>query len=432
MKIRKHLVVAWFFIGFAIAIMGLPLSLYKGMSDDFLVYISELHCVVRGIDPYDVWTGTVKSDTFYPYERAELKTETRRMPIHGHTPWFYTYFLPFSGDGSLYARWIVWELCQIPFFLIIVGVAYSLGKRFVGSSDADAKPRALFVAAAALSVGFAFPLRFIGNNLLMAAAALALMVYCLVVGRGIAAGICWAIVVTKPQDGFLLVIPLLFARQWKTILTAGLVCLSASALSSYLIGKPIVDLILEVPKLKTVHESAALIPNVLADGLIQAGVGESLIQSSSMAIGVALCVALSWLVRKSEDWLVRVLPAIMCASIWTYMDSCDRCIFFVVQTLFACRFLTTKSPKERFGMVFMMIVVFCTCIQPILYCGGLISALGSNLGIGNLAQICAAIVNPIDTVAMVLFVGGVIVFCIMEYQALRRVVSARIVLQSGT
>lgn len=424
MKIRKHFVAAWFFIVFIIAIIGLPLSLYKGMSDDFLTYVSQSECVVNGVDPYDVWSGNIQSDRYYPFEQVELKTESRNKPIQGNVPWFYAYFLPFSSCGTLHSRWIAWELIMIPLFLIVVGVCYFFGRGLSNSDMSDIRP-GLFVAAAALSVGFAFPLRFIGNNLFIAAAALALMLCCLVKGRDILAGICLAFAVTKPQCCFLVVIPLMFAKQWRTLVVAGFICLTASALASYLIGKPIVDLILEVPKLRSVHVSAALIPDALADRLIQAGVGEGLIRSSSMAIGVALCVLLTWLVRKSEDWLVRVLPAIMCASIWTYMDSCDRCIFFVAQALFACRFLSAKSPRERFWMIFMMLVVFCTCIQPILYCGGLISSIGNNFGIGNLRQICAAIVNPIDTVAMILFVGGVIVFCVMEHQALRRAMSPR-------
>ena len=389
------------------------------MSDDFLTYISQSECVVNGVDPYDVWSGNIQSDRYYPFEHLELKTESRNRPIQGNVPWFYTYFLPFSSYGTLHSQWIVWELFMIPLFLIVVGVCYSFGRRLSNAGMFDIRP-GLFVAAAALSVGFAFPLRFIGNNLFIAAAALALMLRCLVRGRDILAGMCLAFAVTKPQCCFLFAIPLMFAKKWRTMVVAGFVCLTASTVASCLIGKPIVDLILEVPKLRPVHVSAALIPASLADWLIQAGVGEGLIRSSSMAIGVALCVLLTWLVRKSEDWLVRVLPAIMCASIWTYMDSCDRCIFFVAQTLFACRFLSTKSPKERFGMIFMMVVVFCTCIQPILYCGGLISAIGNNFGIDNLAQICAAIVNPIGTVAMLLFVGGVVTFCVLEHRALRR------------
>ena len=40
------------------------------------------------------------------------------------------------------------------------------------------------------------------------------------------------------------------------------------------------------------------------------------------------------------------------------------------------------------------------------------------MGIESLAQICAAVVNPINSAAMVLLVVGVIVFCIVEHRAL--------------
>ena len=404
--------------------MGLPLSLRKGMSDDFLVYVGELYCIVRGVDPYDVWTENVKSDMFYPYQKAELKTATRNMPIHGHTPWFYTYFSPFAFEWSTYGRWIAWELCQIPFFLVIVGVCYAFGKKLPDPGVVNEKSRGLFVAAAALTVGFTFPLRFIGNNLLMVAAALALMLHSLAGGRDVLAGMCWALVVTKPQDGFLLAIPLIFMRRWKTLLVAGVICLAASVPASLLTGKSIVDLILEVPKLKPVNQSATLIPAFLLDKLVGMGIGDGVMQSFSIFVGLSLCIVLTLLVKKSEDWLVLALPAIMCASIWTYMDSCDRCIFFVAQVLFASRFIKSKNRKERLFMVAMIGVVFCTGIHPVLYCDSLIESIGRAIGIPGLYSVCEAVIRPLNNLAMAMFVLGTVAFCVFEHRRIIRLNTA--------
>ena len=124
MKVDGRFARVWFLIAFAVAVAGLPLSLHKGMSDDFLTYVGQSECVVNGVDPYDVWAGNVQSDRYYPFERTDLKTEARDRPIQGNTPWFYTYFLPFVFCGTLHSCWIVWEFSMLLLFLIVVAVCY--------------------------------------------------------------------------------------------------------------------------------------------------------------------------------------------------------------------------------------------------------------------------------------------------------------------
>ena len=277
----------------------------------------------------------------------------------------------------------------------------------------------LFLAAAALSVGTAFTFNFqTGNYILMVLAALVGMLYSLERRWDFLAGVCWAIVATKPQDGFLLVIPLLLCKRWKVILTATIVCLAATLIASSLIGKPMLDLILEVPQLKSgaghsIHESARLIPEFLCQELLVRGWSIGAIQFVGLMGGMVLCLVLSWLVCKSDDWLVRIAPAVLCASLWTYMREYDRCIFFVLQMAFATRCIVAENKIERMFMYVMMAVVFCSCLETINNCITLMPKIGEKLQIPNFAQYVFNSVGLVNTVSSTLLVCSFVLWCVM-------------------
>ena len=92
----------------------------RGPGFDFEIYVNEGYHVVRGIDPFDVWSGKIESKGYYPYGREDLRTEDRDKRIDGNVPWAYAYFLPFSGDWSTWRKWQVWVGLEILSFLVLL------------------------------------------------------------------------------------------------------------------------------------------------------------------------------------------------------------------------------------------------------------------------------------------------------------------------
>ena len=413
-KVKSWLVRIWFIAVLLIAVGLLPYFYKTGPGMDIGIYVNQVHHVIRGIDPFDVLKGYVESEEYYPIGREDLKTEKRNKIIDGNAPWAYAYSLPLAVNCSMWLKWQIWCLCQIGFLVAVISFAFHYGNQVE-------EGRGLFMSAVALTVGTSFVINFqTGNYILMVSAALAGMLYCLEKQRDVLAGICWAIVVTKPQDGFLLAIPLLLSRRWKTIFTAIFICVVATWVASSMIGKPMLDLILEVPKLKSgaghsIHESARLIPEFMCEGLFRRGWTIESIQAISFIGGVTLCFALSWLVRKSEDWVVRVAPAILCASLWTYMRPYDRCIFFVLQMAFASRYVLAATTSGRVWACFLIMTVFASCLETINYCTVLLPTIGERLCLPGFAEFVSGTVNNIHAVSACLLVCLFVIWCILEY-----------------
>lgn len=416
-KLKKWFVGIWFASGLLVAIGLVPYFYKNGPGMDIGIYVNQMHHVVRGIDPFDVLKGKIDSEEYYPLGREDLKTATRNKIIDGNAPWTYAYSLPLSIDFPLWRKWQVWCVCQLSFLLAIIAFAFYRGNRLSPGCG-------LFMAAAALSVGTSFVINFqTGNYIMMVLAALAGMLFCLEKGRDVLAGVCWAVVVAKPQDGFLLAIPLLIGRRWKTVVTAGAICLVATWIASHLIGKPMIDLILEVPQIKSgagysIHESARLIPEAVCQWLVGRGWTIEAIQSISFAGGVLLCFALSYLVRKSPDWVVRVSPAVLCASLWTYMRPYDRCIFFVLQMALASRLILSGSKRERVILGVMMAVVFCSCLETINYCTVLLPTIGERLNWPGFAGFVSSLVSHLTSISSALLLCSFVVWCIVEHRRL--------------
>lgn len=408
-KSRKIVVSLWFAAVLLIAVGTLPMFYSRGPGFDFKIYVNEAYHVVRGIDPFDVLKWKIQSDEYYPYGREDLHTEVRNKIIDGNAPWTYVYSLPFAFNWSEWRKWQIWEALQIVLFCVILCVSLYYGKMLSWGA---------FVAAAALSVGTTFTINFgSGNYIMMVAAALAAMMYCLERKLDVWAGICWAVVVIKPQDGFLLAIPLLLARRFKTMFVATAITLVATWVAAHLIGKPMLELILEVPQLKSgnghaIHESARLLPQFACDILVRSGWSVGAIQSLSMAMGAGLCLALSWLVRKCEDWPVRFMPAVICAALWTYMEAYDRCLFFVIQIVFARRFLLATTKRERIWMFASMVLVFLSCFETVYQCSAFLPQVGAAIGWPGFAQFVFSSVAAIEAICFPLLVLSVVVLCL--------------------
>lgn len=245
-------------------------------------------------------------------------------------------------------------------------------------------------------------------------AAIALMVYCLDRKKDFLAGLCWAVVVIKPQDGFLLALPLVLARKWKTIFTAASITLCAACIASFMCNKPTLDLVMEVPKLKPLGVTVPMLPDVLTSKLVASGTPANVLPFANMVVGVVICCWLSFLVRNVESWFVRFLPAVAFAGLWTFMDACDRCIFFVGQVVFWGLLVKSGNARMKAACALLMVMAFCAGLAPLGICQGVINQIGRIWGAADFYDTVEPFIQTVGTVGFYAFVAGVVVLCILE------------------
>ena len=408
----KALLWTWFAVVVLIGLLGMPVVDRDIPGWDFMIYLNEVKHVVKHIDPFDVLVGNVKSEGYWPlgeecFDDLDDSVPWSYKTVDANAPWTYTYMLPFAADIPDNVKWQIWEFFQFLFYGAVIAFAFVVGFRlraFYGG---------LFVASAALSVGLTFTRNFMAGNLIMfVTAAIIGMLLCLERKWDVAAGLCWAIAISKPQDALLLGIPLLLGKKWKTIFVAASVSLLASYIASCIIGKPMLELILEVPKIKHTSElSVKLLPDAVSSMLISRGVSIDLLQRLNMLVGIAICGLMSWYLRRSNDWVLRFAPPVFCAALWTYMNDYDRCIFFLLQIVFACRFILATSVKERIFMIIMMVAVFCSCLELVDMFSGVICNVGDWLGVFDFRRIVNDFVYVLTLVSTAIVAIGLFFMC---------------------
>ena len=182
------------------------------------------------------------------------------------------------------------------------------------------------------------------NWMVILLAAAALMTACLNMGsrRGdIMAGICWAVLMIKPQTGLLFAVPLLMRRKFTTCATAVLTCIIMSIPPSIMCGTSPIELIFVTPGSNSAQFwGCGTFPSFLTELIPQ-----NAAIMVGLAVGVGICVAMTRLLSNHDDWLFMLMPAAVCSMYWTYA----RCYSHVMGWFFfACiSFAIIRRPSSR-------------------------------------------------------------------------------------
>ncbi len=164
---------------------------------------------------------------------------------------------------------------------------------------------------------------------------------------------------TKPQIGFLFAIPILLKRRFVTAGVAAGICIVSTIPASLICGKNPLELILEVPRgcsFIAEENGTMIIPSTVFK-MLRGKVPYSVLGGISMSIGGAICLILTWRLRKTPNWLLYFAPAVTCALIWNYCKPHDRTILCATQLLAALVAMQTKKKSVR---VFTLILIFLT------------------------------------------------------------------------
>ena len=278
---------------------------------DFLLRHSEVSCLrdLR-VDPYDVFSGTVRDELYLPFQ-ARYEYEEKALDfrwVAGYPPWEYTLLLPFSFL-SLHCADAIYKALEMAALVFIVFFTFRRSSRVEASQWKRLLLAYSFFLLSPEAWHFAF--RY-GNWAILFCAGVAMMVVCLENKWEILAGFAWAFLMIKPQQGIWFAIPFLFRRQFKTIGVAVTTCLVASVPPAVLCGKSPVELILEIPKFRLQrYFETTLFPSSEYSFL-----DELLFPKAAIVIGLIICLAFclwaSWKLRREKDWFKALQPTFFC------------------------------------------------------------------------------------------------------------------------
>ena len=276
---------------------------------DIRVAISEIEVLMRGVNPYSVWHGDVVIEGY----KSRGGGGDGDKPVNVHPPWFYTAMLPLGLVPPRVAS-------AGQFFLMLGCMAYliSFARRKAEKQGVDVDSAKVIGILSVLAIAVPLLQDFCSQNwMLILLAVAALMSACLNMRsrRGdVMAGLCWAVLMIKPQTGLIFAIPLLLRRRFTAFTTAVLACLAMSVPPALMCGTSPIDLILVTPGSNSAQFwGCGTFPSFLTE-LVPQNVAIVV----GLLVGVVVCTVMTRLVSRYDDWFVFLMPAAVCTMYWTY------------------------------------------------------------------------------------------------------------------
>ena len=313
--------------------------------EDFMLRVTEIDCLLDGVNPYDVWHGDVVRRPYIPnYGEARRAVEGKEgftEVINAYAPWEYVMMLPFAILPRTFS-WLLYFALMMAGLAVLYAVGRSFAVRFAGCGrHAAAVAGAVPILLAGLPIYQNFHA---GNLAVPVLLASALMAVCLNRGHDALAGVCWAFAMMKPQLGLVFAIPLLVRRRFATCLVAAGICVVLTVVASFICNSSPFDLVLQTPAANTFAFNgcgtfpAFLCPYLQGDLDIVAG----------LLVGAAVCAVLTTCLVRSgvRDWMVLLMPAAVVGAAWTYA----QCYSFAMNWFFFAVLVAAlvRSPRSRF------------------------------------------------------------------------------------
>ncbi len=295
---------------------------------DFSLRMNELACVRQRVNPYAVWHGDVSLPPYYPNTHVGEPPAGCTKPVKAYAPWEYVAMLPFS----LLSEDVAWAVYCVLMGLSLAALLY-LPRR---DGEADS-----FLKTAIPLLAVAYPIwsnAGVGNFAVIVLAAAVAMACALNRRRDVLARLCWAVVMLKPQIGLAFAIPLLLRRKWRTLFVA----LFLSVVAAAICRASLVDMLLQGPAANTsFFLGCGTWPRFLCGAT--PGTGDIL---AGLTVGAVVCTAMTWRLRKVDDWLVFLMPAAITSCCWTYTQAYSHVMGWFVAFALVSALLRTPRSKE--------------------------------------------------------------------------------------
>lgn len=311
---------------------------------DYMLRMTEVDCLLRGVNPYDVWHGDIVLKPYVPNYgepcRAVECKEGFTEQINAYAPWEYIMMMPFALMPRTFS-WIFYFALMMAGLGLLVHLGRSFGLAFSGRG----REVAIIVGVApVLLSGLPIYQNFHAGNLSVPVlVAAALMAVCLNRRRDALAGVCWAFAMLKPQLGLIFAVPLLMERRFLTCAVAAGVCLGLTCVAALICHASPVVLILQTPAANTFAFMGCGTYPYFMCGWLPGNLG---IVAGVLA-GAVLCFLLTrWLARAGVgNWFVLLMPAAVMGASWTYA----QCYSFTMNWFFFLVLVAAlvKWPQSR-------------------------------------------------------------------------------------
>lgn len=308
---------------------------------DFCMRYNETEAVLSGMDPYLVWNGTIKQDKYIPFSFDRIRPGGGSNMLHVYPPWTYTYMMPLCLLGRNNGK-IVFSYLGMAIILIIFITSY-----LYGYSVRHSHIEGLICLALVSQISdYARVCLEVGNFGIVITGLCFLMIYCLNRKHDVFAGVCWALMMVKPQLALLVAIPLLIQGKFKTVITAACICLAASIPPAVLCHRSPLTMIFSIfDYTQNQFYLTGLFPQSVYSFL--SGIfAESVIVGINGIIVSAICFTACYLIRKQNNWLISFLPVTICCTIWTVARNHDHVIGAVALTGLSCVIISSRNIRE--------------------------------------------------------------------------------------
>ena len=312
----------------------------ESFGHDLRLRRNEIRCAHQGVNSFRIWNREVELSGFVPLNRPD-KEDVRRGPgdvvVHAYPPWHTTMFW-FYG-------WLPETFC-VSLMSVLFGVClWLVASECARISKARFEKDGGLVAVLALTLVLCYACRcyLLMNYGVLILAALLVMNRALEKGHEVAAGLCWAVMMLKPQVGVLFFWPLFWHRRYVAIVVATVVCLGATFATSLILHESVVDLLLQLPLIGKPY--AGFTPARFLRPIL----GESAMLLA-MPVFFALVGFLTWLVRGRHDFAWSCVPVVVMVPVWTYCLPYDYVILLPLFVFWAGMAMSEKG-LWRLGLV---------------------------------------------------------------------------------
>ncbi len=279
---------------------------------------NEMRCAHQGVNSFHIWNREMTLPGFVPLYRPDIDKEcvVPNNVVHAYPPW-HTPLFYFYG-------WLPERMCiavmSVVFGFCLCFIFYECLRLTKARFEESEWVTALTLI---LIVSFVVPCFIFLNYGVLILAALLFMNKMLEKGHVIWAGLAWALMMIKPQVGLLFVWPLFWHRKYWTIVTAAVVCLAATFVTSFIVHESVVDLILQVPKIGAPYSTRSGVEMIARPFL-----GEHA-KFVVMIVFFILTGFATWIFRKSDDFMLSCVPVVLAIPLWAYSQEYDRVVMLV-------------------------------------------------------------------------------------------------------
>ena len=347
----------------ATAIVLSPINPFGGgkwfaRGGDYRLRMAEIECLLKGVNPFDVWHGDVVMKPYVPLggpctDEVVGKDGFTEL-INAYPPWEYVMMMPFALMPKTFA-WALYFFGMMAGMFCVFWIGRSFCARFSGVDGGGC------TVAASVSIMMVFlPVLqnlYIGNLAVPVLLAAVLMAICLNRGKDVLAGVCWAFAMLKPQIGLAFAVPLLMLGKFKTCIVAAAICSALSVIPALMCHASPIDMTFQGARASSgCFMGSGTFPYFLLEFLPgDAGI------IAGLLVGAAVCAVMTHMLRAAgvRDHMVLLMPAAVIGASWTYAQCFNYSMnwfFFIV--LFAS---LAKCPKSRFlWVVAVLSAIFMT------------------------------------------------------------------------